>query len=233
MIADSVEKNAQDDALIMVHFRNQFYKKKFRFSLFVLFLNLITIAVLIGVLVYLLRNPTRPLYFPTDDVSRLIQYIPINVPNMSTDDVAAWTIDAVENTLSYDFVNYRLQIQNSQKYFNEVGWRNYMAGLTKSNNLLALTQRKYIVIAKVVDKPKLKVEGMLAGAYAYKFELPVLFTYLYPPFDDKSKFTNAVYLDVVVMRQDILSSYKGLAIAQMIGNLAMGTEQNLSLPPPS
>lgn len=233
MIADHTEKNVQDDALVMVHFRNEFYKKKYRFSLLVFFLNLITISILTGVLIYLIKHPTRPMYFVTDDVSRLIQVFPRNVPNMSTDDVAAWAIEAVEHTLSYDYVNYRLQIQNSQKYFTDAGWRTYMAGLNATNNLLALSQRKYVVIAKVVDKPKLKVEGLLAGAYAYKFELPVLVTYLYPPFDDKSKFTNPLYITVVVQRQSILSSYRGLGILQIIGNLAMATPppQNLAAPP--
>lgn len=232
MQASSKEVNAQDDALIMVHLRNNFYKKKFHFALGIYVLTLVVIAFLVGVLVFILKNPTHPLYFVTDDVGRLIQDIPRQSPGMSTDDAANWAIEAVENTMSYDYVNYRAQIQNSQKYFNAFGWRNYMSGLTATNNLLALAQRKMVVIAKVVDRPTVKVQGILAGAYAWKFEMPVLVTYLTPPFGDKNKFSNPLYVTVIVQRQSVISSYKGLAIVQMIGNLAMGSPtQNLSAPP--
>lgn len=227
-------KQEQDDALVMIALRNAFYKKKFYWILNIYFLSLIVIAVLIGALIYLVKNPTHPLYFVTDSVGRLIQDTPRNLPNMSTDEVANWAIEGITAAYSYDFVNYRAQLQSAQKYFTEYGWRSYMNGLTKSNNLLALNQRKLIFIAQVVDKPKLLVEGILGGAYAWKFQLPLLVTYLMPPYDEKSKFQNPLILTVVVQRQSILSSYKGLGIVQSIGNLAMAPPtQNLNAPSPT
>lgn len=225
-------KNPQDDALIMVHLRNEFYKKKFYLALVTYLLSFIAIIVLSWVLIDLIKNPTKPLYFVTDKEGRLIQDLPRSVPNMSTEEVMNWTIDAIETAYSYDYVNYRLQFQNSQKYFTEYGWQSYMKGLKTSNNLLALTQRKYVVIAKVVEKPKLLVEGILGGAYAWKFQLPLLVTYLSPPFDEKAQFSNPILLTVVVQRQSILVSYKGLAIMQMIGNLVYSApQQNLNVAP--
>ena len=47
-----------------------------------------------------------------------------------------------------------------------------MHGLTSSNNLVALNQRKFVIIAKAVDKPKLLSVGMIGGAYRWKFEDP-------------------------------------------------------------
>lgn len=184
---NSIKKTKDQDALVMVHLRNTFYKQKFYFVLGVYFLSLIVIAFLVSVLVYLIKNPTQPLYFVTDDVSRLIYDVPKNLPNMPLAQVENWTIEAVENAYSYDFINYRAQLQNAQKYFTDYGWRNYMDGLSSSANLVGLTQRKYIIIAKVVGKPKLLVEGLLGGAYAWKFKLPLLVTILSPPYTDDSK----------------------------------------------
>lgn len=227
------EKSMADDALVMISLRNAFYQRKFYFVFFIFLLAVIVIGFLTSVLIYLVKNPTRPLYFVTDEVSRLIQDVPKNVPNMSTNDVASWVSEAVETAFSYDFVNYRLQLQNAQKYFTDYGWQQYMKGLTQSNNLLALKQRKLVGIANVVESPKLLVEGGLGGAYAWKFEIPVLMTYLIPPFDDKSKFQNPLLVTVVVQRQSILTSYKGLGIVQMIANLAItAPSQNLNAAPP-
>jgi len=204
-----------------VQLRNHFYKQKFHFALLLYILSLIVVAILISVLVYLMRDPAHPLYFVTDKVGRLIDDVPRNSPNMSPEEVEAWAIEAVETACSYDFVNYRLQLQNAQKYFTAYGWHNYMKSLDTSNNLLALTQRKYVIIAKVVDKPKLLVQGILANAYAWKFQMPLLLTYLYPPFDAKSSFQNPLMVTVVVQRQSILTSYKGLGIVQLIGNIVI------------
>lgn len=204
-----------EDALLLAQLRNQFYKKKYHLALGIYVLCLITIAILISLLVYLVKNPTRPVYFLADSVGRLMQEIPVTVPGMSTDAVTAWTVDAVEAAYSYNFMNYRAQLQDAEKYFTEYGWRNYMTGLTASNNLLALTERKMIFIARVTDKPKLINEGVLGGAYAWKFQMPLLVNFLETPYD-KPTFSNAYIVTVIVQRQKLLQSYKGLAIVQMI-----------------
>lgn len=204
-----------EDAVVLVQLRNQFYKKKYRFALGVYALCLIAIVVLISLLVYVTKNPTRPLYFLTDSVGRLIQEVPVTVPGMPTDVVAAWVVEAVEAAYSYNFVNYRAQLQDAQKYFTEYGWRNYMTGLTASNNLLAVTERKMIFVAKVVGPPRLENEGILGGAYSWKFQVPLLVNFLEAPYN-KATFSNAYSVTVVVQRQKLLQSYKGLAIIQMI-----------------
>ena len=128
---------------------------------------------------------------------------------------------------SYNFINYRTDLQNAQKYFTDYGWRNYMKGLTASRNLNGVIDRKYIVIARVVDSPKLVGEGTVGGAHAWKFRVPVLVTYWLPPYDENpnSKFFNPLILTVLVQRQNLLTSYKGLGILQLIAEIATQTPQ--------
>jgi intracellular multiplication protein IcmL len=207
------------DALVLIFSRNAFYKRLHYLALAVFTLCVIAIITLTWVLFFLLKNPSQPLYFVTDDVGRLIRIVPVNTPNMTTEDVVQWTIEAVEAAYSYDYINYRAQLQSAQKYFTNYGWNNYMGAIRGSNNLLAITQRKWVGIAKVVGKPKIIVEGILSGAYAWKFEMPVLVTYSYAPFDDQSKITNPLLVTVIVQRQPPLQGYKGLGIVQSIALL--------------
>lgn len=227
------QKNTAANALVMVHLRNEFYKTKYYLVLGVYILSLVVIVVLGSILFFLLKNPTHPFYYAADSVGRLIKEVPVQFPNMSTDEVAAWAVEAVEAAYSYDFVNYRAELQEAQKYFTDYGWRKYIESLTESNNLLALTQRRLVIIAKVVDKPQLIVEGPLSGAYAWKFQMPVLTTNLLPPYDGKlPSFTNPLMVSVIVQRQKLLQSYKGLGILQMIGTLQVSpTAQPLTTPP--
>lgn len=222
---------SENSAQYWVYLRNAFYKKKYHFVLSIYFCCIISVIVLAVILFYLWRNPTQPLYFVTDDLGRLIQEMPLQQPNMRTEEVAAWAIEAVENAFSFDYMNYRSELQGAQKYFTDYGWRTFMEGLKTSNNLIALTQRKMIIIAKVVDKPKLEVEGILGGAYAWKFTMPVLITYMLPPFNDKSKFQNPLAVSVLVQRQKLLQSYKGLGVVQMIGNLILNAPVQSLTPP--
>lgn len=217
---------AEQDALVLILSRNAFYKRLHYLALAVFACCIVAIFILIWGIYYLVKNPTHPLYFATDDVGRLIEIIPVSKPNMSNDDLINWTIEAVEATYSYDYINYRSQLQEAQKYFTNYGWSRYMAALTASNNLLALTQRKIVAIAKVVGDPKIVVQGILGGGYAWKFQIPVLVTYSLPPYDEKSKFSNPLEVTVVVQRQQPLEGYKGLGIVQMIGTiLTSGSDQ--------
>jgi len=78
----------------------------------------------------------------------------------------------------------------------------------------------------VIGQPKLLVEGPLGKAkiYGWKFQMQLLATYLMPPmYDDKNKFSNPLIVTVIVERQNILSSYMGLGIVQMVAELAQST----------
>lgn len=208
------------DTLLLIFERNNFYRRQYLLAMAAFGISIAVILVLLGVLAYVIRNPTEPLYFATDNVGRLINVIPVTQPNMSTDDAAQWAVKAVERTYSYDYVNYRSQLQRAEKYFTSYGWRRYMSALKSTNNLVALTQRKMIFEAKVVNSPKVTAQGLLSGAYAWKFEMPVLVTYWLPPYDDKSKFSNALNVSVIVQRQPILQSADGVGIVQMVATFA-------------
>lgn len=233
MSINESEKTLQDDALIMVHLRNDFYKRKFRWVLIVYILSLVMIVFLLGVLNHLVKNSAHPKYFVTDDVGRLIYDVPRKTPGISTDEAASWATEAVETAYTYNFVNFRSQLQMAQKYFTDYGWRNYMDGLRASNNLIALEQKKFVIIAKAVAKPKLLVEGILGSGYAWKFQIPLLVTYMSPPYDGKSQFQNPLLVTVVVQRQSILTSYKGLGVMQMIGDLVMNPSVSTMSAPPT
>lgn len=216
---------ANTDALSLVFTRNAFYKRLHYLALAAFGLMLIVIGILVVILIFLMRHPTPPLYFATNNVGELIKTIPVNTPNMSTDDVIKWTTEGIQQAYSYDFVNFHTQLQRAQKYFTTYGWNNYMKALNASNNMLALTERKQVVIAQVVGPPKILAQGILGGAFAWKFEFPVLMTYWEPPFNNKNKFFNALTVSVIVQRQPILQSYKGLGIIQMIAIMPTASNQ--------
>jgi intracellular multiplication protein IcmL len=214
-----------NDALVLVFSRNAFYKRLHYLVLGAFALSLCVIVFLIIILSYLLRNPTHPIYFATDNVGRLIQIVPVSKPNMSTEDVTAWAVAAVEAVNSYDYINFRAQLQDAEKYFTTYGWTKYMAALRASNNLLGVTKRKQVIIAEVIGQPKILAQGILGGSFAWKYQMQILVTFSEPPYDNKSKFTNSLIATVIVQRQPVLQGYKGLGIVQLTEDFASTTNQ--------
>lgn len=212
-VVDEVEKNP----IVLIHRRNEFYRIKLLQILAVFILSLLVNGFLIGIIDYLVKHPTAPVYFPADSVGRMIQEVPLTTLNMSPQDLVSWTIEAVQKAYSYDYLNFHAQFQDAEKYFTDYGWRNYMKGLEASNNLLSLSQYKFVVIAKAIQPPVLKSQGILNGAASFKFEMPILVTYWRPPYDndEKSKIENALVVTVIVTRQSVLQSYKGLGLLQL------------------
>lgn len=214
----------ETDPLVLVFSRNAFYRGLYLLALATLGLCILVMGLLIGVIVYLKEHPTKPLFFATDTIGRFIPIIPVEQPNMSNDDVGTYAKEAVEAAFSYDYINFHAQLQNAQRYFTNYGWQNYMKALVASNNLPALSTRKYIVVAQVTNKPKLVTAGILSGAYAWKFDMPVLVNYWSPPYNDSSKLLNTLQVTVIVQRQPILQSYRGLGVVQVISNLVTSTQ---------
>ena len=100
-----------DNALLMVQLRNQFYQKKFYFLLSIFILMVIMVGILIGALVYLVKHPTRPVYFVADDVGRLMYEAPLSQPTMSLEEVTAWAVEAVEKAYTYNYINFRASVK--------------------------------------------------------------------------------------------------------------------------
>lgn len=203
------------DALTVIFKRNAFYRRQYLLALSSFGLTLIVIGVLISIIIFIIKNPTRPIYFAADNVSRLIRIVPVGQKDMTMQDLFAWAIEAVQNVRSYDYMNYRSQLQTAQKYFTPLGWQTYSVAFNAANNLPGVIADKSIVLARVVGQPTIIKEGLLSGAYAWQLQIPVLVTTWKPPYDDNSKFSNALSDTIIIQRQPVLQSYKGLGIVQL------------------
>ena len=213
------------DALALIFKRNSFYRRQYLLVLAANILALFAIIVLVLVLFFIIKYPQSTFYFAIDNTGHLLENTPVDEQNMTEADVFAWTVKAIESANSFDYINYRAQLENARKYFNDYGWINYKRSIDEANNLTAIIQRKMITIARVVDRPKVLKVGLLQGAYAWKLQMPMLITYWSPPYDNKNKFSNSLDVTVVVQRQPVLQSYQGLSIMQLIETSAAFSNQ--------
>lgn len=201
-----------EDVLTTVAMRNNFYRDGQRRIVSALLLSLLVNFVLAALLAYLLTHPPAPRYFATSISGRITPLYPLNEPNQSDSAVLQWANQAAIAAFTYNFVNYRDELQASSGFFTAEGWDQFLTALKQSNNLDAVKAKKLIVSAVATRAPIILQKGILNGRYSWRVQMPILVTY-----QSASEFSQQN--DVVTMlitRISTLHSPRGIGIAQFV-----------------
>ena len=199
-----------DDALELVRLRNNFYRDNYRRVLFSLLLCLLIIASLVALVFWQRTHLPSPKYFATSKDGRITPLYALSQPNLSKAAVLQWASTAAVSAYTYNFVNYRKAFQDTSKYFTPEGWQEFMTKLENSQNLEAMKQKKLVVSAVATGAPVILQEGLVAGRYAWKIQMPLLVTYQ----STSQQIQQSLLLTLMVTRTPTLNSPEGIGIAQ-------------------
>ncbi len=207
-----------EDALTVVRLRNQFYKDSQRKVMLALLVAMLANFLLGGLLFYLITHPPAPKYFATSINGRITPLFPLDEPNQSDSAVLQWANQAAIAAFTYNFVNYRDELQASSGFFTAEGWDQFLTALQQSNNLDAVKAKKLIVSAVATRAPIILQKGILNGSYSWRVQMPILVTY-----QSASEFTqqNNV-VTMLITRVSTLNSPRGIGIAQFVVGPASG-----------
>ena len=188
-----------EDALTAVAIRNTFYRDGQRKMILILLTSVLANFVLAALLVYMITHPPAPKYFATSINGRITPLFPINEPNQSDSAVLQWANQAAIAAFTYNFVNYRSELQASSGFFT-------------------VKVKKLIVSAVATRAPIILQKGVLNGQYSWRIQMPLLVSY-----QSASEFTqqNNV-VTMLVTRIPTLNSPRGIGIAQFVVGPASG-----------
>lgn len=201
-----------EDALTQVMMRNAFYRDGHRRILSILFISISANILLLLLFAYVFTHPPEPRYFATSINGRITPLTPMTEPNQSDSAVLQWANQATVAAYSYNFVNYREELQASSGFFTAEGWTQFLDALTKSNNLDAVKAKKLIVSAVATRAPVILQKGVLNGRYSWRIQMPILVTY--QSANQFSQQNNVVTL--LITRVNPLNSPRGIGIAQFV-----------------
>lgn len=207
-----------EDALAAVALRNQFYRDGQRKLVIALILSLIANIIAFGMLIYIMTHPPKPKYFATSINGRITPLFPLNEPNQSDSAVLQWANLAAIAAFTYNFVNYREELQASSGFFTSDGWQQFLTALEQSNNLDAVKAKKLIVSAVATRAPIILQKGLLNGRYSWRIQMPILVTY--QSASEFSQQNNVVTM--LVTRVSTLNSPRGIGISQFVVGPAGG-----------
>jgi intracellular multiplication protein IcmL len=207
-----------EDALTAVVLRNNFYRDGQRKLILVLLVSMIANVVLGSMLVYIITHPPAPKYFATSISGRITPLFALNEPNQSDSAVLQWANQAAIAAFTYNFVNYRTELQASSGFFTADGWDQFLSALQQSNNLDAVKAKKLIVSAVATRAPIILQKGILNGSYAWRVQMPILVTY--QSASEFSQQNNVVTM--LITRVPTLDSPRGIGISQFVVGPASG-----------
>ncbi|CAM3658717.1 DotI/IcmL family type IV secretion protein [Bordetella flabilis] len=103
-------------------------------------------------------------YIPTTDNRAICEVTPESTPRVSGADVTNFAKDAVLNSYSYDYVNYRSLINEAAaRWYTEAGRRAFMEGLDSSGNLRRVIDGRLILRSMATRTPQLEEMSPATG----------------------------------------------------------------------
>lgn len=200
------------EGLATVGLRNVFYKDNYRRVTVILFISVLINIILAVIIFFLIANPPQPKYFATSINGSVTPLTAIDQPNQSDSAVLQWANQAAIAAFTYNFVNYREELQAASGFFTPSGWREFLRALNDSNNLNAVTEKRLVVSAVATRAPTILEKGTLNGAYSWRIQMPVLVTY--QSASEFSQQNNVV--TILIRRISTLNSPRGIGISQFI-----------------
>jgi intracellular multiplication protein IcmL len=201
-----------DDALTVVTLRNDFYRDSYRKVMLILLISVLLNIGLGAILYYIVSHPPMPKYFATSINGRITPIVPIDEPNQADSSVLQWANQAAIASYSYNFVNYRKELQSASEFYTAIGWEQFMGALKSSNNLEAVKTKKLIVSAVATQAPVILRKGLLNGSYSWRIQMPLLVTY-----QSASQFTQENYMmTMMIQRVSTFNNPRGIGISQIV-----------------
>lgn len=204
-----------DDALELVRLRNNFYRDNYRRLVGVVLLLIIINLLLVGTVVYLISSRPAPQYFATSTDGRITPLYPLSQPVVAPAELLQWANLAAVASYTYNFVNYRKELQTASEFFTPEGWTQFQNGLKSSRILETVIAKKLVVTAVPTAAPTIVDQGILNGRYAWKIQIPLLVTF---EGAGGERIQQSVIVNMVVMRVSTLETPKGVAIVQFIAS---------------
>ena len=206
------EQTVPESAVAKVFERNEFYRDNYRRVLLLFILSIAINAILAATAFYILTHPPAPRYFATSINGRITPLVELNKANQSEASVLQWVNEAAIASYTYNFVDYRSQLQAASLFFTTNGWRNFLNSLQASRTLDAVRARKLVVSAVATQPPVVLNQGVIGGRYAWRVRMSLVST-----FQNSASFTQQRYtITMLIVRVSTLNNPRGIGIEQFV-----------------
>ena len=164
--------------LMTVVVRNEFYRDGFRNMMRLAIAEAIIIALLLLMFIsFVNAAKSQDHYFATTADGRIMQLVPLELPNMGTSALLSWAAQAGTEVMTFGFHDYQRRLQYSSRHFTRHGWETFATALQKSRIIESMQAQNQVASAEPRSAPILIQEGVFNGKYRWVVDLPLAVKY--------------------------------------------------------
>lgn len=205
---------ADDDALVAITLRRDFYRDNFRRCQVLCIILVLVVIIETLFIVNIVNKPVQVQYFATDPQGRITKLQPLSQPVISQEAILNWANQAIVKAYTYNFVSYRSQLQELSDSFTPQGWEQFQNALTKTRNLQTVIAQQLVATAVATGAPVIEDQKVIAGRYSWKISMPILVKYQ----SSNKNYSQSLIVRVVIQRVPVYTNPKGVGIVQFIAN---------------
>jgi intracellular multiplication protein IcmL len=162
-------------------------------------------------LTYMATRPPEFRYFLANPDGTIRPLIALNQPVLSDAERGLWVTQAVTEALSFDFTNFRVQLERARQFFTPDGFNAFNEALVRADILSSVNRFKYVLNAVPKGAPvQLQAGNLPDGRFAWQYEIPVLLTF---QASDRRNDMD-ILVRVMVVRTREVDNPRGLGIAR-------------------
>lgn len=158
-------------------------KNESLYSIYRKILGLVVIALIATALniwsvMYFSAQKTPPRYIPVDVENRLIDLVPLNKANVSNGSASQLVLKAIKSVNTYDYINWKDQLQSAAVYFTPRGWSDYLTQFVATKTIdTVLAQRSIVNVEPTGSPTVVKSQVGSNGVYYWQIDVPVKVSY--------------------------------------------------------
>lgn len=200
-----------EDPLVVVGMRYEFYRDGYRKILGLVIISVVLNTILAYAVYYMAMNPPAPRYFATSPDGQIIPVKPLDEPVYATADILSWATNVAITTYTYDYINFRSDLQAVAASFTSDGWGMFLQALQSSRMLDTVLAQSLVMTAAPTGAPVIKQQGVVNGRYSWKIAIPMLVK-----LNGSTTITQPVQVYMMIQRVALVNNPKGIAINSFI-----------------
>lgn len=166
---------------------NAFYRIYQPRFIFMLMGAIVVAMIWVGIVVFQVYYRPLPTFYAIQPNGQRMVLQPQDLPSLKPDTILHFASKAAVAAYTFDFVNYKAEINAVRPYFTSAGWRNYLDSVAEV--IKGITANKLFISAVTNGVPIISNQGELDGVYSWRVQIPFLVTYQSAQSVEQEKYT--------------------------------------------
>lgn len=158
--------------------RFEVYKRAFHYMGYVTMAMGVATTLAVGTAWWALSSKPEPLFFIAREDGGIIPIVPVTQPYLNDAAVLNFAVEAITNSLTLNFANWRSQLSSASEFFERPnGWNNFLEALEGSGTL-DLIRNRNLVSSVVANGAVIVDRGPDAsGRFRWVVQVPITISY--------------------------------------------------------